>query len=251
MTRYPAVAPRGRRRHSEPMEWGKVAGDILAGCTVAVFVALIAWLVTDRFAQRRESSRAQHDRNLAAAEELYAVYGQFFAAWKAWEFVRGRRRDEKGTLTPETRRELLEKAAEAEGRYESLIVRVAVEHRLSVTDRAALWSLRFALKELRKAIREDVPLGWWRTDDPTFPESHLGALKYLAFKDLTARVATIFVDAKPQARLPGAKERRQALGAVTATVSPHPTVGASRLDGRRWFEAATPSSKTPRSSTSA
>ena len=113
---------------------------------------------------------------------------------------------------------------------------MAVEHRLAATDRVALWSLRFALKELRQAIRGDVPLGWWRTDNPTLPESHLGALKYLAFKDLAARVASIFVDPKSQKGLPAADERRDALTAVTATNSPDRSAGGSPLSGRRWFE---------------
>jgi hypothetical protein len=56
---------------------GEVGGNILAGTVVAIVVATIAWLGTDRFARRLEDAKARHERHLAAAEELYAAYGQF------------------------------------------------------------------------------------------------------------------------------------------------------------------------------
>lgn len=221
---------------------GEVLGNIVAGSVVAVVVAVIAWLGTGRFAQRQEAARARHQRDLAGAEELYGVYGQFFACWKAWEFARGRRPTEKGVVQEELRQQLLEHASEVEGRYESLIVRAALEHQLGTDERMALWSLRFALKELRGAIRDDVPLGWWRTDDPSHPDVHAGAQKYSAFKGLTARVASIFVDADPRSPIPGAVERSSALGAITATMSPDASPPGSRLRGAQWRKAWVPPS---------
>jgi hypothetical protein len=229
------------------MDMGEVLGNILAGSVVAVVVAVIAWLGTDRFARRQEAAKARRDRHLAAAEELYAAYGQFFATWKAWEFARGRTRARKGTVSLDARQELLAQAAQVEGLYESLIVRVALEHRLSAADRTALWALRFALKELRTAIREDAPLGWWRTDDPTVPEEHAGALRYSAFKELTARVASIFVDADARSSPPTAAERSTALAEITATLSPEITatlspedaVRPTRLKSHQWHEVPT------------
>lgn len=220
------------------MDIGSVLGNILAGCVVAVVVAVIAWQGTDRFAQRQAAARATHERDLKAAEELYSVYGEFFAAWKAWEFARGRNPARKGTAPEGVRQELLEQAAHVEGRYESLIVRVVVERRLSSADRTALWSLRFALKELRGAIRDDAPLGWWRTDDPSNPEAHAGAQRYSAFKDLTSRVASIFVDADTRSIVPGATERSSALAGITATMSPEEAGRSTRLKGPQWHQAS-------------
>src|SRR4051812_23242821 len=120
------------------MDMGAVLGNILAGCVVAIVVAVIAWLGTERFAQHQEAARARHERDLAAAEELYGVYGQFFATWKAWEFARGRRPNDKGAVISQVRLDMLAQAAQVEGRYESLIVRLALEHRLSSADRTAL-----------------------------------------------------------------------------------------------------------------
>ncbi|HWM72976.1 MAG TPA: hypothetical protein VNQ53_04505 [Nocardioides sp.] len=226
------------------MELGDVLGNILAGSAVAIVVAAIAWFVTDRFTRQQEAAKARHQRLLAAAEELYSVYGQFFATWKAWEFARGRRRDNKGTVATEIRQALLTQAAQVEGRYESLIVRVALEHRLGVADRTALWSLRFALKELRSAIRDDVPLGWWRTDDPASPQEHAGALMYSAFKDLTATVASILVDADTNSPPPTVADRSAALAAITATLSPEDPSRGSRLKRHQWHQVSTAHSET-------
>lgn len=219
------------------MNWDEVVGNVLAGCVVAAFVAVIAWLGTERFAHRRETARARHDRDLAAAEVLYDVYGQFFATWKAWEFMRGRRTASQDGVPKESRQELLAQAAQCEGRYESLIVRVALEHSLSPDDRTALWSMRFALKELRHAIREDVPLGWWRTDDPANADRHAGSRRYAAFKHVASRVASIMVDADPRANSPGPVERRAALTEITGTMSPENRSPQAPLRGRRWHEA--------------
>jgi hypothetical protein len=221
------------------MDMGEVLGNIVAGSVVAVVVAVIAWLGTGRFASRQEAARARRQRDLAGAEELYGVYGQFFECWKAWAFARGRPAD-KGVVKEELRQELLEHAAKVEGRYESLIVRAALEHQLGPDARMALWSLRFALKELRGAIRDDVPLGWWRTDDPSQPDMHAGAQKYSAFKGLTARVASIFVDADPRSSIPSAAERSSALSAITATMSPDASPPGSRLRGAQWHKAWVP-----------
>jgi hypothetical protein len=107
---------------SDAMDMGEVIGNIIAGCVVALVVAVIAWLGTDRLARRQADARARHERDLAAAEELYGVYGAFFATWKAWEYARGRGPTEKGVVEDKLRHGLLEQAAQVEGRYESLIV---------------------------------------------------------------------------------------------------------------------------------
>jgi hypothetical protein len=229
------------------MDMGEVGGNILAGTVVAIVVATIAWLGTDRFARRLEDAKARHERHLAAAEELYAAYGQFFATWKAWEFARGRSRTNKGEVSVEVRQGLLAQAAQVEGQYESLIVRVALEHRLSPDDRTALWALRFALKELRRAIRDDAPLGWWRTDDPALPGEHAGALRYSAFKDLTATVASMLVDADTQSAFPSTTERSAALAEITATLSPEDPSRPTRLTSHQWHQVSTVPADSPTS----
>lgn len=218
------------------MDSGQVWADIITGCVVAAFVAVIAWFGTGLLTRRHESATAKRERDLAAAEQFYAVYGEFFATWKAWEFVRGRSRSSKGTVSEHTRQDLLARAAECEGRYESLIVRVVLEHRLRPDARTMLWAMRFALKELRHSIRDDKPLGWWRTDDPSRADRHEGSRRYAAFKALASSVASIMVDADPRSPRPSAADRQSALAEITGTVSP-PNMGRPPTKGRQWIQA--------------
>src|SRR4051794_27917924 len=103
------------------MDTNQVVGDVVAGCVVATFVGLFAWVVTGRLARNYEARKARRDRDLAAAEELYEVYGQFFATWKAWEYMRGRKPRSRGSVGAEARADLLAQAARCEGLYESLL----------------------------------------------------------------------------------------------------------------------------------
>ena len=235
------------------VDWGAVRGQIVSGCVVAAFVAALAYFVTGRFTRRNEAARARHQRSLAAAEEFYAAYGEFFATWKAWAHARGRRPLSSAVVPAETRRALLERAAECEGRYESLVVRLASEVRLTADDLVALWAMRFGFKELRRAIRSGAPLNWWRSDRPDDEIRHLGHLRYLAFKELGVVVAGVMVDVditsredrwwRLVARLrtvppPSPRERAAALAAITGTSSPrHPRLSV-RLSDADWDRAA-------------
>ena len=117
------------------------------------------------------------------------MYGHFFAAWKAWEhFKRMDGDDAHGSSHVDGRRALLTLASEAEGAYESLIIRISLEKSLTDNDRRAMWALRFALKQLRYAIRNDQLLDWWRSDGPPASARAAGFRDYQAFKSLVLRV---------------------------------------------------------------
>ena len=198
--------------------WSETLSSFVAGVGVAVVVALLALLVTERYAAARQAQAARQARNLAAAEELYSVYGQFFAAWKAWELIKRRDdSDASGDSNAQGRREILTLASEAEGAYESLIIRISLEKSLTDNDRRALWALRFALKQLRYAIRNDRGLDWWRTDGPPASARAAGFRDYQAFKSLVLRVASILVDQKRSGPPPSPAERARSLALITGT----------------------------------
>jgi hypothetical protein len=204
--------------HAENVDWSATLSNFLAGVGVAVVVALLAWLVTDRYAAARQAQAARQARNLAAAEELYTVYGHFFAAWKAWEHFKRRDGDDAGTSSDaQGWRDLLTLASEAEGAYESLIIRISLEKSLTDNDRRAMWALRFALKQLRYAIRNDQLLEWWRSDGPPASARAAGFRDYQAFKSLVLRVASILVDRKRSATPPSPAERARSLALITGT----------------------------------
>lgn len=196
--------------------WETVGANFVAGAGVALLVAGLAWGVTDSYARKKEAERGRHERNLDAARELSTVMGRFFGAWKAWNHSMelGPGLTSRGP-TSDLRRELTARASDVEGAYEALLYRIAIEHRLSADDRAALWAMRFALKQLRYSMREDVPLQWWRSDIHPKREGKDGYNDYLAFKTLVARVASILVDADPRIGPPSLKERSEAITEIT------------------------------------
>lgn len=163
---------------------------------VALVVAALAVLVTDRYTARRERLMAARERDLVAAADFYTVHGQFFAVWKLWEYHSewGSSGKARRPATEERRSELIADAAVAEGGYESLIVRIALEHNLEMREVIALWCLRSAFKELRYAIRDDRRLTWWRTDNRQNATTRNGYRDYVAFKTLIAEVAQILIN---------------------------------------------------------
>ncbi len=123
--------------------------------------------------------------------------------------------------------EFAEKAAFAEGGYESLLVRLALERDLDTDERAALWCLRSAFKELRYAIRDDEQLAWWRSN------IHLnspGFREYQAVKALLARVAQILIQPRNVTSTSPAEDRATVLAEIT---------GDGRVfTGNPWFASA-------------
>ena len=194
-------------------DWSTFLPQVVSGAIVAMFVATLALLVTDRYASRREEAQARRDRGLAAAADFYRTVGEFFAVWKAWEFHTAARRSwDRVPATPQRREQLLDRAASAEGNYESLVVRIALEHDLDSGDAAALWSLRFAFKQLRRAVRADRELKWRRDRDP---KNH-GVREYEAFKILVAIVANLLVESNPRGKRTKGRDRARTLQQITS-----------------------------------
>lgn len=69
-------------------------------------------------------ARHRRELNLAALAHFYDVYGTWFATWKAWSAFR------EGKLPQADYAALLQQAALAEGQFEALLVRIAIERRL-------------------------------------------------------------------------------------------------------------------------
>ena len=189
--------------------WGTVGATALSGIAVAIVAAFLAWLVTDRYAAARESTQARRERDLAAAADFYQLLGKFFAAWKAWEF---HTRSDTHPVSDQRQSELISEAAAAEGAYEAFIVRVALEHDLSHDQRAALWCLRFALKQLRYAMREGKPLKWWRVNSP-----NPGHREYEAYKGLVSIIARILTEPGKESIRPDRPDRAVALKEITGS----------------------------------
>lgn len=189
--------------------WETAGANALAGVAVAIVAVLLAWLVTDRYAAFRERAHARRERDLAAAADFYQILGKFFAVWKVWEF---HSLGNAHPMSDQRYSELISEAAAAEGAYEAFIVRVVLEHDLSYEQRAALWCLRFALKQLRYSMRQGKPLRWWRSDinhaEPEYRE-------YQAYKHLVSIVAGILTEPGRRSTRTSKVDRAVALTEVT------------------------------------
>ncbi|MEE6297188.1 hypothetical protein [Georgenia wangjunii] len=191
-----------------------VVVQALPGLVVAIVAAVLAWLLGHRYSARRAMLAAAQARGLAAAEELYRAYGQFFAVWKAWAFhTDATSGSPRGPVTPERRSELVAQAGEVESLYEAFLVRVTSERRLNGDELAALWALRFAFKQLRYAITQDLPLEWWREGHlHTRPE---GAREYDAMKCLMVVVSRFTAARKRGRQAPSSAQAQEQLATVT------------------------------------
>ena len=170
--------------------WQTVAASVTSGAVLAVVATLLAIYVTGRNRKKNNLATAKRERDLAAAADLYRVHGQFYAAWKAWNFYFDREGHPRiqGVPDDRLRSQAASQAADSEGGYESLILRVAFEHDLNDEQEAAMWCLRFAFKELRYAIRNNQPLQW-RRDAKEKP----GYRDYECFKSLLFIVAEVLI----------------------------------------------------------
>lgn len=194
--------------------WREVLLDAAAGAIVAVVAGLLAWLLGSRYSARRAEAAAELARDLAAAEELYRAYGQFFAVWKAWAFHTHSSAGQRANpASPERRGELVEQAGGVEALYEAFLVRVTSERELSADEQAALWALRFAFKQLRYAIEKDVPLEWWRVGAlHNRPE---GAREYDAMKALMSVVSRFTAARGGRSARPSSHVAQEQLATVT------------------------------------
>ncbi|MBB6345522.1 hypothetical protein FHU36_002031 [Nonomuraea muscovyensis] len=151
---------------------------------VALITLSLGWLVGLRLTARWDERKKRRELDLLALGAFYEAYGQFCAIWKSWDGAPDSLRQDDPFQT-----EMLRRAAEAEGKVESLLVRLASERSLSQQECTLLSCFRQAFQSLRKSIRRKVPLQsriyapgtlevvahqWASSEDPP----------YLAFKAL-------------------------------------------------------------------
>jgi hypothetical protein len=168
---------------------GEVIKAVLA-FGVAAASLLVGSSLGQRLTARWDDRKKRRELELAALSEFYRLYGDFFAVWKAWETYKPRPgrtfiRPEAGTAW-----QLLERACAVEGGFESLLVKVALEHDLCDAQIVKLARFRQGHQSLREAIREDRRLDW--RAQPGLGDA---SDKYSAFKLLATSFAALLASA--------------------------------------------------------
>lgn len=189
---------------------------------VALVTLTLGWLVGNRLTARWDERKKHRELDLLALGVFYDIYGQFFAIWKLWSATPTGLPD-----AEEFRRGLLERAAEVEGRLESLLVRIATERKLSDRDAILLGCFRQAVQGLRESISDSVQLRSrvFRVSDQmlvTWEWAGSEAPPYVAFKALAAFVGELLT------------KRHQAVES-TAVSSAIRKITSNRLE-RMWLE---------------
>jgi hypothetical protein len=118
--------------------------------------------------KRRES-------DLATVKLFHNLYGEFFAVWKLWDCYI----EDKRAFPDASHWNLLERASNAEGNMEAILVDLASKHRLSPSSLCALGQFRQLYQQLRESIRKGKPLDWRRS----------GHVVYEAFKESVPVIA--------------------------------------------------------------
>jgi hypothetical protein len=148
--------------------------------TTLAFLGL-GWVVGKQLTVLWSRRQKQNEQDLDAARDFHALYGDFFALWKLWNYYV---RDLGAAALPGASRwQLLDRACSSEAKLESTLVRLASERRLTGKDIDTLGRFRQRYQQLRESVRDNVPLEWDHSQHPD----------YVEFKTLAPQVAAIII----------------------------------------------------------
>lgn len=174
---------------------------IIAAIVTVVATSLLAWLIGTRVSYGWDEVKRRRESDLAALESFYRFYGAFFSAWKMWEIYLDNsavKESGKFPVDDETAWNILREAENAEGGFETILVKLASEYASFPEDRLLLASFRQGAQSLREAISDGKPLTWKaqphspRAKNPSYERQEQRLLdyrKYRAFKALCEYVA--------------------------------------------------------------
>lgn len=151
--------------------------------TYLIFLGL-GWLVGKRLTVLWSRQQKSNEQDLDAVREFHALYGEFFALWKLWNYYLHDLGPQ--ALPGASRWELLDRACKSEAKLEATLVRLASHKLLTDGEVVILGRFRQHYQMMRAAIRDNVPLGWDHSEHPD----------YIEFKKLAPQVAAIIVGDK-------------------------------------------------------
>jgi hypothetical protein len=162
--------------------------DMIDSLFKAAFGALIAsalaWIIGTRITYYWDDLKRRRESDLAARNEFYRVYGEFFAAWKLWDT---HKRFPSIDVPEQVQWDLLCQAEEAEAGFEALLVKIASERHLTDRDVKLLACFRQAYQSLREKIRQGKRLEW----AANYPSPRAKYQEYETFKALAEYFANL------------------------------------------------------------
>ena len=147
----------------------------------ALTLLLLAWFVGHRLTAKWNLYQKRREQDLETARDFHLLYGEFFAVWKLWNYCR----DAEPNAFPDASRwSLLDRACEAEGRFEAILVRLASNKLLEEQDIEVLGQFRQIYQKLRGSIRDNSRLEWNHATNPD----------YVVFKSLAPQINSIILN---------------------------------------------------------
>jgi len=172
--------------------------ETLPGLLIALVTFALTWGVGQRLATYWAIQQKRKELELAAANNFYRQYGEFFAIWKLWNYAREEKQQ------TDRRAELLNRAATMEAGLEAGFVRVTSERKLTTNECRDLGALRQRFQFLRESIRDDKKIPWHGSNNS----------EYLDFKRLATRFGNLLAS-DSSSSVPTAQEAADAFKSIT------------------------------------
>jgi hypothetical protein len=141
--------------------------SILVATIGPVLTVLLAAIIGQRISAWWSEKQKRRELELTLASGFYSSYGEFFAIWKQWNWVK-RAASDPGFHEVQTA--LYDRACTAEGAIEAVLLKLAAERRLSPEETDKLGVLRQAYQMLRECIWDAKRIPYSSANDPQYLE---------------------------------------------------------------------------------
>ena len=172
-----------------------------AGLTAIITVLglILTWLFGLKFTTQWNIRQKQRELDLSAAEQFRNLYGEFLTVWRLWDAAR---KDD--SQKENMRWGLLSRACDAEGKVESLLMKLSIERCLTPKDMKDLGEFRQGYQLLREFIRDTH--NW---------ESSEFRTTYETFKNVSCQVGAM-IFSNSQGHPPSPETASKALEEITS-----------------------------------
>lgn len=167
------------------------------------------WFLGQKIVASWDIRKKRQELDIGAAVQFQQLYGELKEVGRLWRESRKSEASEIG-LPEGLRWSLLARGANAESKYEAVVMKLASERELAPDQLAALGLFRQACQQLRQSIRKNEEVSW--TDFG--PE-------YFLFNDLAAEVTCLISMSRP----------RKPISSGTASVN---LEGIAKVRGSHW-----------------
>jgi hypothetical protein len=178
-----------------------------AGLTAIITVLglLLTWFIGLNITTRWNIRQKQRELDLSAVEQFRNLYGEFLTVYRLWlTTLKDDTKDD--SLKETTRWDLLKRASDAEGKVESLLMKLAIERRLTPENTEVLGKFRQGYQSLREFIQDGNSHSWGSSN---YRDT------YETFKSLSCQAGAM-IFSNDQRQPPSPEAASKALGEITS-----------------------------------